>query len=302
MSNENCREMNSIMEKEIDGKGQNKEIFKKLLAILIGNLFCAIAFNVFFIPNKLLSGGVGGVALMNQYLTGFPSGITVFIINLPIFIIGARMVDKDFAIFGFISMFVFSTLLTLTTGFAKYVVLDDILLGAIIGGVLNGVGMGIMFRNRTSQGGLDIIAAILKRKYNLNISTGLMAINTVIISLASFLFGIRPAMYTLISMYTAYQVLDKVQIGFNVMKNVTIVSNNSEEITRAIIYGLKRSVTLLEGKGGYKKEDKEVVYCIIKSNEVVKLKYIVDSIDPSAFLIINDVVEVKGSNFKKVGI
>ncbi len=101
---------------------------------------------------------------MTQYLTNIPSGITVFIINIPIFIVGARMVDKDFAIYGFISMFVFSSLLTLTNGIDKYFILDDILLGAVIGGVLNGTGMGLMFRNRTSQGGLDIIAAILKKK------------------------------------------------------------------------------------------------------------------------------------------
>lgn len=290
------------MENQQDLKKKQKDILKKIFFILIGNFFCAIAFNVFFIPNRLLSGGVGGIALMNQYLTGLPSGITVFIINIPIFIIGARMVDKEFAIYGFISMFVFSTLLTVTNGFDKYIILEDILLGAVIGGVFNGVGMGLMFRNRTSQGGLDIIAAILKRKYNLNIGTGLMAINTVIISLSSFLFGIRPAMYTLISMYIGYQVLDKVQIGFNVMKNVLIVSNKSEELTTAIISRLNRSITLLEGKGGYKKEDKEVIYCIVKSNEVIKLKDIVDSIDPAAFLIINDVVEVKGSTFKEVGI
>lgn len=286
----------------IDLKKKRNNILKKLLFIVLGNLLCAIAFNVFFIPNKLLSGGVGGVALMNQYITGFPSGITVFIVNLPIFIIGSRMVDKEFAIYGFISMFVFSTLLTATSGFAKYIVLEDILLGAVIGGIFNGVGMGLMFRNRTSQGGLDIIAAILKRKYNLNIGTGLMAINTVIISLSSFLFGIRPAMYTLISMYIGYQVLDKVLTGFNVMKNVLIVSNKSEELTAAIISKLNRSITLLEGRGGYKREDKEVIYCIVKSNEVIKLKDIVDSIDPTAFLIINDVVEVKGSTFKEVGI
>ncbi len=290
------------MASRADLRKTKNNILRKLIFIVLGNLLCAIAFNVFFIPNKLLSGGVGGLALMNQYLTGFPSGITVFIINLPIFIIGSRMVDREFAIFGFISMFVFSTLLTATSGLAKYIVLEDILLGAVIGGVFNGVGMGLMFRNRTSQGGLDIIAAILKRKYNLNIGTGLMAINTVIISLSSFLFGIRPAMYTLISMYIGYQVLDKVQIGFNVMKNVTIVSAKSDELTSAIIFGLNRSVTLLEGKGGYKKEDKEVLYCIVKANEIVKLKDIVDSIDPSAFLIINDVVEVKGSTFKEVGI
>ncbi len=129
-----------------------------------------------------------------------------------------------------------------------------------------------------------------------------MVINTVIISLSSFLFGIRPAMYTLISMYIGYQIVDKVQTGFNIKKNVVIVSNKSEELAEEIIKDLNRSITFLEGIGGYKKESKHVIYCIVTSKEIVKLKHIIDKIDPSAFLIINDVVEVKGSTFKSVGI
>lgn len=290
------------MGKLTDIKDDKNEMLRKLFFVVIGNLLCAIAFNAFFIPSKLLSGGVGGLALMNQYLTGLPTGITVFIINIPIFLIGARMVDKEFAIYGFISMFIFSSLLTITNGIDKYIILDDILLGAVIGGVLNGIGMGLMFKNRTSQGGFDIIAAILKKKYNMNIGTGLMIMNTVIISLSSFLFGVRSAMYTLISMYIGYQVLDKVQTGFNVKKNVVIVSNKSEELADRIIGELNRSITFLEGSGGYKKENKHVIYCIVTSKEIVKLKEIIDRIDPSAFLIINDVIEVRGSTFKSVGI
>lgn len=290
------------MGKLTDIKDDKNEILRKIFFVVIGNLLCAIAFNAFFIPSKLLSGGVGGLALMNQYLTGLPTGITVFIINIPIFLIGARMVDKEFAIYGFISMFIFSSLLTITNGIDKYIILDDILLGAVIGGVLNGIGMGLMFKNRTSQGGFDIIAAILKKKYNMNIGTGLMIMNTVIISLSSFLFGVRSAMYTLISMYIGYQVLDKVQTGFNVKKNVVIVSNKSEELADRIIGELNRSITFLEGSGGYKKENKHVIYCIVTSKEIVKLKEIIDKVDPSAFLIINDVIEVRGSTFKSVGI
>lgn len=283
----------------LDNKG---EIITKLLFILIGNMLCALAVNAFFIPSKLLSGGVGGVAIMVQYLTGIPTGISVFVINIPIFLIGARMVDKDFAIYGFISMFVYSTLLTLTNGIGEYVPVDDVILRAIFGGILNGTGMGLMFRHRANQGGLDIIAAIMKRKYNMNIGSALMMINTVIISLASILFGLSSAMYTLIAMYIAYQVLDKVQIGFNMKKNVIIVSNQSEKIANEIISKVNRGVTFLEGMGAYSKENTQVIYCIITSNEVVKVKNIVDQIDPTAFLIINDVVEVKGSSFKNIGI
>lgn len=292
------------MEKHLaikNNQNNRSKITKKILFIILGNLLCSLAFNAFFIPSKLLSGGVGGLGIMTQYLTGIPSGIAVFIINLPIFIIGAKMVDKEFAIYGFISMFILSFMLTITNGIDKYFLLDDILLGSIFGGVLNGIGMGLMFRQRTCQGGFDVIAAILKKKYNLNIGTGLMMVNTVIISFSSLLFGYKSAMYTLISMYIGYQVLDKVQTGFNIKKNIVIVSNKSEEIGNEIIEKLQRGITFLEGMGGYKKENTKVIYCIITSNEVVRLKNIVDRIDSAAFIIINDVVEVKGSSFKSVG-
>lgn len=281
---------------------KTKSILKKLIFILIGNFLCSIAFNVFFIPNKLLSGGVGGIGILIQYLTGLPAGISVFLINIPIFIIGTKMIDKEFALFGFISMFVLSTLLTITRGFGRYFVIDDILLAAIFGGVINGVGMGLMFRNRVSQGGFDIIAAILRRKYNMNIGTALMTVNTVVISLSSLLFGYKSAMYTLISMYIGYELLDKVQIGFNVKKNVFIVSDKSKELADTIIYKLNRGVTLLEGVGAYTNENKKVIYCIVTSREIPKLEEIVDKIDPNAFLTINEVVEVKGRGFKNVGI
>lgn len=256
----------------------------------------------FFIPSKLLSGGVGGLGIIIQYLTGIPTGISVFFMNLPIIVIGAQMVDKEFVSYAFISMFIFSFFLTITNGVSEYFIIDDVLLSAVFGAVLNGLGMGLMFRNRTCQGGLDIIAAILKKKYNLNISTGLMTVNTVIISLSSLLFGYKSAMYTLISLYLGYKILDKVQTGFNVKKNIVIVSDKSQELADSIIQKLHRGVTFLEGMGGYTKENKKVIYCIITSSEVVKLKNLVEEIDPSAFLTINDVVEVKGSSFQNVGI
>lgn len=277
-------------------------ILRKLFFIVLGNLLCAIAFNGFFIPSQLLSGGVGGIALMLRYLLDVPTGITVFLINVPIFIIGAKMVDREFIIYAFISMVAFSTLLTVTAGIGGYFVMEDILLGAIFGGVLNGVGMGLMFRNRLCQGGLDIIATIIKKKFNLNISTGLMILNTTIVSLSSVLFGFSSAMYTIISMYVGYQVVDKVQMGLNVRKNVFIISDKSDELSDEILTSLHRGVTLLEGTGAYTKQGKKVIYCIVNSNEVVKLKALVDKIDPAAFLTINDVVEVRGSGFVNEGI
>ncbi len=277
-----------------------KKIFKKIFFIVLGNALCAIAFNMFFAPNKLLSGGVGGISLMLQYLKDIPSGITMFAINIPIYIIGYKMIDRDFALYSLVSTFVLSGLLTLFRGLNGIIEIDDILVGAIVGGVLNGTGMGIIFRNKASQGGLDIVAMVLKKKYNINISSGLMMLNTVIITCSSFLFGIRPAVYTLISMYLGYYMVDRVQTGLNIRKSVLIITENHEEIGNAIIENIGRGVTYIEAEGGYSKHKKKMVYCIVLSKEVVKLKDIVEKTDPAAFLTITDVVEVEGRGFRDI--
>ncbi|NLW39332.1 MAG: YitT family protein [Tissierellia bacterium] len=290
------------MVSKLSKKLNTKEIIIKILFIIIGNLFCSIAFNVFFIPNRLLSGGVGGLGIIIQYLTGIPTGISVFFLNIPIFLLGSKLIDREFTIYAFISMLIYSSILTITRKLGSYFVVDDIILAAVFGGIFNGIGMGLMFRNRTSQGGFDIIAAILKKKYNINISSGLMAANTIIVSLSSFLFGYKSAMYTLIAMYIGYAVVDKVQLGLNVKKNVIIVSEKADLVAEAILNQLNRGVTFLEGMGGYTHEDKKVIYCIVTSRETAKLKEIVEEIDPMAFFTINDVVEVRGKGFKNVGI
>lgn len=277
---------------------------KRLLFIVLGNLCCSIAVNAFFIPNHMLTGGVSGLGILIQYITkgAIPAGISVFVINIPIFLLGFKRVDREFAVSGFISMIILSSLMTVTRGITKYFLVDDILLAAIFGGILNGLGMGILFRNKSSQGGFDVIAVILRRMYNMNIGSALMAINTIVISLSSFLFGYKPAMYTLIALFVGYNVLDKVRTGFNIMKKIIIISDKSDEIASAIIKKLHRGVTFLEGEGAYTHKDRKVIYCVVTSTEVAKLKDIVDEIDPYAFMTINEVVEVVGRGFKHIDI
>lgn len=274
----------------------------KLGAIVIGNLLCAIALNGFFIPNKLLSGGVGGLSIMIYFLTQIPTSILIFLINIPIFLVGMRIIDKEFIGYSFISMFCLSFLMEITTGIGKYLVLDDIILASIFGAIFNGLGMGILFRNRVSQGGLDIIAAIFKKKYSINVGTGLMAFNTCIIAIASTLFGLKPAMYTLIAMYIAYQIVDKVQEGIDQKKNVMIVSDKAEEMADVIMSTLNRGVTFLQAEGAYSKCNKKVIYCILTTTQISKLKEIIEEYDPKAFMTIQSIQEVQGTGFKNIGI
>lgn len=279
----------------------SSELLTKLMAIFVGNLICAIGFNAFLIPNKLLSGGTTGLGIMVHYLTGLPTGLVIFIINIPIFIIGSKIIDKKFAIYSFISMMTLSVLFELTKGAYQYVQINDILIESMVGGIFIGIGMGTLFRNKVSQGGMDIIAAIFNKKYNMPVGRVLMSVNISIIAASSILFDIRSAMYTIIALYICYQIVDKFQQGLDTKKTVIIVSNKPEELADAIFKKIQRGATFLNGEGAYNKDNKKIIYCTVTSTQVGKIKELVDKIDDKAFITINDVKEVKGKGFKTVG-
>lgn len=274
-----------------------KRNFNKIIAIIIGEFLCAFAITYFFIPHKLLSGGVGGASILLQYLTGISTGIFIFLINIPLFILGFKKLSKDFMIYTFISANLLSVLLLFFNYLNFKFYIEDILLSAIFGGVINGIGMGIMFRNSTSQGGLDIIAIITKKELNMNISTVLMGMNFIIITIASIIFGIEKGMYTLISMYIGYIFVDKIVTGLDIKKQIMIISDKSEEISQRIIVNPHRGVTLLHAKGAFTGLEKEVIYCVANNRDVVKIKSIVEEIDKKSFISISNMTEVKGKGF-----
>jgi uncharacterized membrane-anchored protein YitT (DUF2179 family) len=277
---------------------------KRITYVLAGSLISAVSINEFMIPHHLLSGGVGGVALILQYITGFSAGALILIMNIPIFLFGIKTIDKDFIIYsviGTFSMSVFLILLKDVTIFNRLVV-DDIMLASIFGGVAHGLGAGIVFKNRGSMGGSDIIAVVVKRKRSINIGTISFLINLVIVYISSFLFGMKPAMYTLISMYISSRVLDKVQEGFDRKKSVMIITEKEEEVAQAIITTLHRGVTYLYGEGAYTLNQRRILYCIVTTKQIAKVKHIVNIIDPKAFFTINDTSEVMGKGFKSSSI
>lgn len=275
-----------------------KKNFKKLFAIIFGELLCSIAITYFFVPHKLLSGGVGGVGILLQYLTSYSSGIFIFLINIPIFIIGFKKLSKSFMLYTFLSTNLLSLYLLVLNHLNLPFMIEDIVLSSIFGGLINGIGMGLMFRNSTSQGGLDIIAIIFRKEKNINVGTALMAMNFFIVLVASIIFSIEKGMYTLIAMYIGYQTVDKVVSGFNVKKQIIIISKEYEKISKKILVDPHRGVTLFHAKGAYTNEEKEVIYCIANNRQVVRIKKLVDEMDPKAFMSISDMIEVNGNGFR----
>ncbi|HBN28547.1 MAG TPA: YitT family protein [Clostridiaceae bacterium] len=276
-----------------------REEVLRLIYILMGSLITAISINIFTIPHKLVSGGVSGIALIIQYLTGIPTGYMVFLINIPIFIFGIKEVDKDFIIHSLIGTVALSVFLVLTRNLSSYFYVKDILLSCIYAGVFGGIGIGIVLRNRGSQGGTDIIAVVVKRRYGISIASVSFIINIVIVIIGAVLNNVEIALYTLISMYVSSVVLNRVIEGFDRKKLLFIVTKKDKEVSQAIMNEIGRGVTFFYGEGAYTNEKRNVIFCIVTSFQVARTKKVIEDIDKSAFISILDAAEVEGKGFKR---
>jgi len=267
----------------------------KTIYIMLGAFIVSLSVNSLLVPHKLLSGGVTGIAILLHYFLALPTGVVVLAINVPIFALGIKYISKRFAFFSLVGTISFVFFLTLTKNISLPV--NDQILAAVSGGVLNGIGMGIIFRSRGSLGGTDILAVICNRFSSVSIGSILMAANAIILLISAFYFNVQLALYTMISMYISTRVVDFVQDGLNYRKSIVIISDKPSEITEAILENLHRGVTFLHGEGAYTHQKKEIIYCIIKTMELAKLKEIVIKIDPKAFMSVSDAKEVLGKGF-----
>ena len=206
--------------------------------------------------------------------------------------------NKKFMTYAFLSTFIYSFILIAIRHIPIDFKFDNNMLYAIFGGFINGLGMGILFKHGACQGGLDILATIFKTKLNVNIGSSLMAINAIIIGIASYIFSLERGLLTIVAMYVAYKMLDKIQMGFGDTKQIMIITSKQREVTDRILSDLNRGVTLLHGEGAYTHKQQNVVYCIVSTRQVVTIKRILDEVDPTAFLIISEAYEVKGRGFK----
>ncbi len=270
----------------------------RFLLIIFGIFLSAIGINAFLTPAKLLSGGVAGISVILNQVFGFNQGICTFLINIPIFLIGIKYLDRKFLILSFINMFLFSFALGITQDLYKYINLNDPMIQCIYGGILNGAGVGIIFKSQACVGGLDIVAACGKRQFNIEMKHTFLSVNFFVVSLGGILFGFKPALYTLIAMYLTSHVMDIVKDSFNSQKSIIVVTDFDKKIAENIMVKLGRGVTYLEAEGAYTHHKKKILYCIVKSSEIARFKDLVYSIDDKSLVCINDVNEVRGGGFK----
>ena len=278
---------------------EHENIYVRYSIIIVGITIMSIGVNGFLRQAHLLSGGVAGVSTAINYLSNINVGFITFLINVPIFILGFIFLEKDFLITSLINMILFSVIIGITQDIGNIIPIDDILLQSVYGGILCGIGNGLVFRTKSSLGGTDILGAILKNKLNIAMKTTSFGTNLAIVSVSSLLFGANLALYTLISMIINAQVMNYIKDALNDEKAVMVFSNNSEPIANEIMDNLVRGVTFLDAEGGYTHEKKKIIYCVVLSREIPKIKEIALKYDDRAFISVNDINEVKGKGFKE---
>ena len=283
-----------------------KRFFWSYLFILIGTFIMAIATNIFYESNNIVTGGFTGLSIVIRYLSGkifgykIPLWLTTLVLNIPLLIWGFKCLGKKFIFRTLLAIGLLSGMLYLTRDI-KIKNFDDIMISALYGGFLNGIGLGLVFRNNSSTGGSDLIASIVNSKYkHISVARILFLTDAIIISSGLFVFGIKNAMYAIIAEFITSRVLDLVLEGFIFSKSVFIISREPDLIASEILNNLKRGVTSLKGQGMYTREDKNVLFCVLNAKEIFKLKSMIKEIDENAFIIVNDAHEVLGNGFRQL--
>jgi len=258
------------------------QIIKEYSIVTLACIVMAFNINYFFLANKLAEGGIAGISLIIHYLTNIDIGYLYFILNIPLIIL----------VFATLVLTIFLKIFGNFRG-----PIDDILMAAIFGGGINGIAIGIVFYAGGSTGGTDIIAKIINKYYGIAIGKILLTIDFIILSMVAFIFGKVIFMYTLISLLVSAKMVDIIQEGIYSAKGVTIITNKVEELRKKIMEDTGRGITLINAKGAYTQKEIGMIYCVVGKYQLIKVKNIVKEIDPSAFMIVNQVHEVIGKGF-----
>ena len=282
-----------------------KDTFKEYLYIIFGVLLLSVSITSFYSPNELVMGGVSGLGIIIEYYSyvifkkAISVGVTNFVVNIPLLIIGWRMKGKNFIGRTIFATIFFSIALILTE-FLIPPFKDDIILVSIFGGIMTGVGIGFVFRGFATTGGTDLLATLIHSKLSyIPVSSLIFVMDSAIVILGFFVFGPLKAMYAVISIYISSKVINTILEGMSFSKAAFIISDKSDEISERLLNEIQRGVTALKGRGMYTKIERDILLCVFSQKEIAKVKLIVKNIDETSFIILTDVREVLGEGFLK---
>jgi uncharacterized membrane-anchored protein YitT (DUF2179 family) len=265
--------------------------------IVVGSLLVAIGTNMFFVPNRVVSGGVTGISIILHYLAGTPVGAVVFALNLPLLWLGWRYAGgMGFFLRTLVSVVVISAGIDLTAAWVTAPTTDRLLV-ICYGGLMDGIGMGLVFRGRGTTGGTDVLARLAHRWLGVGVGQALLAMNVAIFAVAAWEFGAEAVMVALALAFVSARVLDLVLEGFSAARSALIISKDPGAVKAAVLERLGRGVTVLDAIGGFTGEPRPVLYVVIAAHEVGRLKRLVAEVDHEAFVAITPAQEVLGEGF-----
>lgn len=265
------------------------------LVIILGAMLAAYSLDTFLIPNNILDGGVTGISIIVSKVFSIPISLLVILINIPFVYIGYRNLGKSFLMRTIVSMVTFSLALSFFESFHE--VTDEILLATIFGGVLLGIGVGLIIRVGACVDGTESVALVISKKTSLSVGQIVMIFNFIIYSIAALTFGIDRALYSVLTYFITFKVIDLVSEGLEQAKAALIVTEKGTDMANEIYKRLGRTITKINGSGLLSGE-KEVMYCVLTRIEVFELKKITNEMDESAFITILDVSDIIGNHIK----
>lgn len=268
------------------------------ILIIAGSFIMALAFNLFFLPNHIASGGVSGLSVLVQAWLGIEPAFTQWALNIPLLFLAFGLIGREYGVRSLLGSVVLPLFVFLTKDWV--IPLSNPLLASIYGGIGVGVGMGLVYRGRGSTGGLSIVAQLLHKYSGLAFSLCIVILDAIVISSAAMVLSLEQALYALIGLYVTGKVIDAIELGFSFTKVAYIISDHTEPITKAILEDLDRGLTKLTAEGGYTGEHRTVLMVVVGQSEIPRLKTVVQSVDPDAFVIIHNAHEVLGEGFRNI--
>ena len=270
--------------------------FLSFLLITLGATLAALALEIFLVPNNIIDGGIIGISIMISYITKVKLSILTFVLNIPFLILGYKQLGKSFLIKAAYAMLVFSILLEQFKPVPELT--NDILLATVFGWLLLGIGVGFVIKFGACLDGTEVVAILINKKTSFSVGQVVMFLNFFIYSTSGLLFGWDRALYSILTYFITFKIIDMVSEGFEQAKAAMIITNHGEEIANSIYKHLGRTVTMLEGEGLISGK-KVVLYAVVTRIEIPELKRIVAADDYSAFVTITDVNEIVGKHIKK---
>lgn len=299
-------------EKHHDGHHKEEKFdlkvwIKDSISIIIGVIFAVVGLEFFIVPNHLLDGGVTGISLLISGITKMDVSIFIFAINLPFIYMGYKQVGKFFAIKTFLAIVTLSVVILLLHSFHPKPVTEDKLLIAVFGGILLGAGIGFAMRGGCVLDGTEVLALWLTRKASLQVGEIILILNIIIFGVAAVINGIETALYSILVFMAASRTIEFLTNGLEEYTGVTIISEKSHEIRKAVIAQLGRGVTIYHGKRGLRGKkaqlsglnDREILYTVVTKLELTKVRKIVEEIDATSFVTTQSISSVKGGMVKE---